>query len=203
MFLDLITPAIHAAAVSTACLKCSRAKPRVTRVWVGPFPEPFQTEIATIFYAEAILGRYGGGGGFFGKVGNVRGVVENEHAFSRQFSPLGGRAKIVGTGRQESAIPFSICSHAHGLACNWRLANVSIRRLARPMGRWCRTGVFAFARCQVPAFSFVEWASLPPPANGLLDAVLRDQPHNHAVMDVVGLGDALHRLTGVTPCNRF
>jgi hypothetical protein len=90
--------------------------------------------------------------------------------FLGNFPPLGGRAKNVGTGRPESAIPFSICSHAHGLA----LANVSIRRLARPMGRWCRTGVFAFARCQVPAFSFVEWASLPPPANGLLDAVLRD-----------------------------
>ena len=25
-------------------LTCSPAKPRVTRVWVGPFPEPFQTD---------------------------------------------------------------------------------------------------------------------------------------------------------------
>jgi hypothetical protein len=48
-------------------LKCSPAKPRVTRVWVGPFPEPFQTKIATIFYAEAILGRYGGEVGFLGR----------------------------------------------------------------------------------------------------------------------------------------
>ena len=63
--------------------------------WVGPFPEPFQTKIATIFYAEAILGRYGRGGGFFGKVGNVRGVVENEHAFSRQFPPGGAEPKIT------------------------------------------------------------------------------------------------------------
>ena len=181
---------------------CSPAKPRVT-VWVGPFPEPFQTKNRDYFLRRGNSGEVRRGRWVFWEGRKCKGCYRKGSMLFSAISPLGGRAKIVGTGRQESAIPFSICSHAHGLARNWRLANVSIRRLARPMGRWCRTGVFAFARCQVPAFSFVEWASLPPPANGLLDAVLRDQPHNHAVMDVVGLGDALHRLTGVTPCNRF
>ena len=158
-------------------------------------------KIATIFYAEAILGRYGGGWVFWER--RICGERCRNKLYLEIFPPPVGsepRSRHRPTGIGDSLFHMQPLP---GLACNWRLANVSIRRLARPMGRWCRTGVFAFARCQVPAFSFVEWASLPPPANGLLDAVLRDQPHNHAVMDVVGLGDALHRLTGVTPCNRF